>query len=192
MPRLFTGLELPAALAAELAMFRGGLLSARWVEPEDYHVTLRFIGDVSDRDGHEFADMLAAVRRRPVEVTLTGLTAFGGDRPRSIVVSIKPSQALVELQADHERVARRIGLAPETRKFTPHVTLARLTREATARNVADWLAVRGLFMSRSFTADAFALFSAKEHVGGAPYLVEESYPLAPMGARPVETAPTPF
>ncbi|MCZ8316750.1 RNA 2',3'-cyclic phosphodiesterase [Phreatobacter sp.] len=178
MPRIFTGLEVPEAIGDDLARLRGGLLGARWIEPEDYHLTLRFVGDVDDRTANEIADLLYAVRRRAIEVTLTGLGAFGGDRPRSLFVAVKQTQPLMELQAEHERIMRRVGLAPETRKFIPHITLARLGRDTTARTAADWLALRGLFLSRTFIVPSFVLFSSKESVGGGPYLVEESYPLA--------------
>ena len=49
MPRLFTGLEIPAEIGQTLSSLRGGLPGARWIDPENYHVTLRFIGDI---DGH--------------------------------------------------------------------------------------------------------------------------------------------
>ncbi len=178
MPRIFTGLEVPEAMADELSKLRGGLMSARWIEPENYHLTLRFIGDVDERTANEIADLLYVVKKRSIEVTLTGLGAFGGDRPRSLYVAVKQTQPLMELQAEHERIMRRVGLPPETRKFVPHVTLARLGRDATSRTVADWLALRGLFLSRTFIVPSFELFSSKESVGGGPYLVEETYPLA--------------
>jgi RNA 2',3'-cyclic 3'-phosphodiesterase len=178
MPRIFTGLEVPETMADDLSKLRGGLMSARWIDPEDYHLTLRFIGDVDERTANEIADLLYVVKKRSIEVTLTGLGAFGGDRPRSLYVAVKLTQPLIELQAEHERIMRRVGLAPETRKFVPHITLARLSRDATARSVADWLALRGLFMSRTFIVPSFELFSSKESVGGGPYLIEETYPLA--------------
>ncbi|MEI8144889.1 MAG: RNA 2',3'-cyclic phosphodiesterase [Alphaproteobacteria bacterium] len=178
MPRLFTGLEIPAVMAEELASLSGGLFGARWCDPEDFHITLRFIGDVDDRTAHDIADLLHAVRRRAFEVKLTGLGCFGGDKPRSVFIDVAPSQPMLELQAEIERIMRRVGLPPEPRKFKPHVTLGRLGREVTARSVADWIAIRGLFMSRSFYAPSFVLFSSKESVGGGPYLVEETYPLA--------------
>ena len=46
MPRLFTGLEIPAEIGQTLSNLRGGLPGARWIDPENYHVTLRFIGDI--------------------------------------------------------------------------------------------------------------------------------------------------
>mgnify|MGYP003334847552 CR=1 FL=1 len=59
------------------------------------------------------------------ELRLDGLSAFGGRKPRALVASAAPQQAMMELQAEHERLLQRVGLEPEGRKFAPHVTLAR-------------------------------------------------------------------
>jgi 2'-5' RNA ligase len=177
MPRLFTGLEIPTAVAQSLAMLRGGLPGARWVEPENYHITLRFIGDVDDGLAREIALLLSAVRRKGFALRLDGLAAFGGRKPRAVIASVAALPALLELQAEHERILQRLGLAPESRKYTPHVTLARL-RDASSRQVADYLAERGPFRSEPFQVERFVLYSARASVGGGPYLVEADYPLA--------------
>ena len=177
MPRIFTGLEIPADVAAELAMLRGGLPGARWVDPENYHVTLRFIGDVDDVIAREVASALGQVRRREFELRFEGLTSFGGRRPRAVVAALAPAPALVELQAEHERLLQRVGLEPEGRKYTPHVTLARL-RDSSSRQVADYLASRALLQPLPFPVSRFVLFSARASVGGGPYVVEAAYPLA--------------
>ena len=75
MPRLFTGLEIPSQTGLMLSLLRGGLRGARWIDPENYHITLRFIGDVDDRMADEIADTLDRVRRAPVQVRITGLGA---------------------------------------------------------------------------------------------------------------------
>ncbi|HLW91647.1 MAG TPA: RNA 2',3'-cyclic phosphodiesterase [Roseiarcus sp.] len=176
MPRLFTGLEIPSDIAADLATLRGGLAGARWIDVENYHITLRFIGDIDDRMAHEAAAILDEIQRPSFTVTFDGLSWFGADRPRAIVAKVKPTAPLVELQADHERRLRRVGLDPEPRKYTPHVTLARL-RESSSRAVAEYLGVRGLFSSRQFEAKRFVLFSSRASTGGGPYLVEAAYGL---------------
>ena len=176
MPRLFTGLELPTPVAAQVALARGGVPGARWMEPNDYHITLRFVGDVDPGVAHAVAETLDEIRRRPIEVRFDGLSWFGGDKPRAIVARIRPEPALVELQAEQERRMRRLGLMPETRKFTPHVTLARL-RGVRTHTVADYLASRGALAVEAFTAERFVLFSSRESVGGGPYVVEAAYPL---------------
>ena len=176
MPRLFTALELPEAVVGQLALARGGVAGARWLEPEDYHVTLRFIGDVDGRAARDIAETLGDIRRPKTQVRFEGLSWFGGLKPRSLIARVKPEPALMDLQAEQERRLRRIGLEPETRKFTPHVTLARL-RGVGQASVASYLAARGALMAESFTAERFVLYSARDGSGGGPYLVEAAYPL---------------
>src|SRR6476646_4581971 len=126
MPRLFTGLELPEAVASQLASLRGGVAGARWLEPEDYHITLRFIGDIDARTARDIDEALGDIRRPKAPVSFEELSWFGGDKPRAIVAKVKPDPALMDLQAEQERRLRRLGVEPETRKYMPHVTLARL------------------------------------------------------------------
>jgi 2'-5' RNA ligase len=176
MPRLFTGLEIPATVGQSLSLLRSGLPGARWVDPENYHLTLRFIGDVDDVVAHEVASMLGKVRRNPFELRLDGLSSFGGRKPRAVVAAVAPAQPVVELQAEHERLMQRVGLEPEGRKYTPHVTLARL-RDSSSLQVADYLSNRAAFRSMEFMVSRFVLFSSRASVGGGPYVVEASYPL---------------
>jgi 2'-5' RNA ligase len=184
MPRLFAGLEIPAEIGQTLANLRGGLPGARWIDPENYHVTLRFIGDIDGVSANEIADLMSRVERRPFEVAVRGLSSFGGKKPRAVVASVDPSRPLLELQSELERLVRRCGLEPEGRKFTPHVTLARL-RDSCDRDVADYLSVRGYFPTKIFTASRFVLFSSRASTGGGPYLVEDSYALLRMSAYPL-------
>ena len=176
MPRLFTGLELPAAVVGQLALMRGGLSGARWLDPEDYHVTLRFIGDIDARTARDIEEVLGDIRRPRAPVRFEGLSWFGGNKPRAIVAKVKPEPAFMDLQAEHERLLRRIGVDPETRKYTPHVTLARL-RGVRQASVAGYLSERGAFSAESFDAERFVLYSAREGSGGGPYVVEAAYPL---------------
>jgi 2'-5' RNA ligase len=83
----------------------------------------------------------------------------------------------MELQAEHERLLQRLGLEPEGRKYTPHVTLARL-RDSTSRHVAEYLSARGHFRSSPFQVSRFVLLSSRASIGGGPYVVEAAYPLA--------------
>lgn len=176
MPRLFTALEVPPSVAESLARLRGGVSGARWIDVENYHITLRFIGDVDDAFARDVANALARVRRPELTVTLDGLDSFGGDRPRAIVVRARTDPALIDMQAEQERLLRRLGAPPEARKFSPHVTLARL-RGASASGVAAYLGARGYFPPLRFLAERFVLYSSRDSVGGGPYIVEAEYPL---------------
>jgi 2'-5' RNA ligase len=177
MPRLFTGLEIPREIGEEFALMRGGLSGARWIDRENYHLTLRFIGDIADDVATDVYQTLDRIRRPSFPVTFEGITSFGGDKPRAIVVKAKPATPLLELQAEQERLMRRIGIPAEPRKFTPHVTLARL-RSTPTFAVADYLSSRGGPFPHGFEAKRFVLFSARDSVGGGPYVVEAAYPLS--------------
>ena len=177
MPRLFTALEVPSEIAFSLSLLRGGLPGARWVDPENYHITLRFIGDIDEPTADEIAGALARVDRPGFDVSLEGLGAFGSRRPHSLFAGAKSSPALKELQAEQERIIQRIGLEPERRKFTPHVTLARM-KSASEPDVAAYLALRGDFRTAPFPVGRFVLLSSRASRGGGPYVMEEAYPLA--------------
>lgn len=182
MPRLFTGLEIPADVAAALVQHRGGLPGARWMEPADYHITLRFLGDVDGRMANDVFGFLQDIQRSSLTVTLEGLDSFGGDKPRSVFARVRQTPELTALQAEHERLMRRLGLSPEKRKFTPHVTLARL-KDASPMDVAWHLASRPLVRPIHFQANRFVLYSSRASVGGGPYVIEAAYPLGePRGA----------
>src|SRR4051795_12189406 len=104
MPRLFTGLEIPPEVAQSLSMLRGGLPGARWIDSENYHVTLRFIGDVDDDVAHEVASLLGRVRRAAFEIRLDGVISFGSKKPRAVVATVAPAPPLMEAQAEQERL----------------------------------------------------------------------------------------
>jgi 2'-5' RNA ligase len=177
MPRLFTALEIPSPVAFSLSLLRGGLPGARWIDPENYHITLRFIGDIDEPTADEIADGLARVARPRFTLSLDGLGAFGSRKPHAVFAAVKSSPALKELQAEHERIIQRTGLQPERRKFTPHVTLARL-KGASEPDIAAYLGLRGEFRTDPFPVGRFVLMSSRASRGGGPYVTEEAYPLA--------------
>ncbi len=176
MPRLFAGLEIPPHAGQVLCGLQAGLYGARWIDPSDFHITLRFIGDIGDRMADDIDSLLADVSRSPISLRLTGLGCFGGDKPSSIHACVEPSRALSDLQSEVERLIRACGVGLDRRKFQPHVTLARL-KHVSPLDVAHYLSERGYFPPQSFTVSRFVLFSARAGVGGGPYRVETTYPL---------------
>lgn len=182
MPRLFTALEIPRDAALSLSLLRGGLPGARWIDIENYHLTLRFIGDVEGHIADEIAEALDRVARPGFQVTLSGVGAFGQKKPHAVWAGVVPSPEMTALQADIERICQRVGVPADTRKFTPHVTLARL-RNTSPRDVAHYLSARGNFAALPFRASRFVLMSSRDSVGGGPYVVEEAWPLKAADAH---------
>ena len=176
MPRLFSGLEIPSGVGPRLSLLQGGLRGARWIDPDNYHLTLRFIGDVEGPVADDIAEGLARIVRPQFDLRIDSLGCFGSRKPHLVWARVVPDPPLLDLQAEHERVVQRAGLPPEGRKYTPHVTLARL-RGSSQGDTADWLAMHGDFRPVSFPVTRFALFSARASTGGGPYVVEATYDL---------------
>ena len=101
MPRLFTGIEIPPEIALALSSFRGGLPGARWIDPENYHLTLRFIGDIDERMADDVCSALADTGRgNPLDITIDGLDSLGGGKPRAVFVRTSGNGELSEPQAE--------------------------------------------------------------------------------------------
>jgi len=181
MPRLFTAIEIPRQIGERLSLMRGGLSGARWIDPENYHLTLRFIGDVDMVAAEAAAEALARVRRQALTIRFAGLGPLGTKKQHAVVALVAEDKPLMELQAEQERVLQRAGLPHEARRYTPHVTLARL-RGGHPRDIAEYLSVRG-YLAETFIADRFVLYSSRSSVGGGPYVVEEAYDLLPESPR---------
>lgn len=189
MPRLFVALEVPRDAALSLSLLRGGLPGARWIDTENYHLTLRFIGDVEGHIADEIAGALDRVRRQSFQLQLSGVGTFGSRKPRALWAGVAASPDLSALQGEIERSFQRLGLPADARKFMPHVTLARL-RDVSAPDVATWMSARGNFRTAVFRVPRFVMMSSRSSVGGGPYVIEESWPLITRepGMQPVPHA----
>lgn len=141
---------------------------------ENFHITLRFIGDIDERVAEEVIFKLGQIEHGPFHVCVNGLEVFGAKKPRTLFAAIRQNSELDDLQIKHERVFRQIGLAAESRKYAPHVTLARLGG-VYAQQVTRYIEQQGEFLPLEFNVEGFALFSAKNSVGGGPYIIEEKY-----------------
>jgi 2'-5' RNA ligase len=182
MPRLFTGLEIPPEVALDLQIMQGGIPGARWMDPANYHLTLRFIGDIDAGLAREVARALDQVSFRPFRVKLKGVGVFGGNKPHSLYAGVEENTELRRLRDAHERLAQVLGVPTEPRKFVPHVTLARL-KDPDARALQRWVEVHSLYSTPAFDVSQFVLFSSRPLKGGGPYAVEETYQAGlPAGA----------
>lgn len=178
MYRLFAGIHLPDSITDRLLGMCGGIPGARWQRPEQVHLTLRFIGNV---DGGMYDDVRYALARAgaaaPFDVQLDGVGHFGeGRRARAIWVGLADCPPLAALQSKIESILVRTGLAPEQRKFKPHVTLARLKNPDMER-LRRFLSDNAMFRSDPFRIDSFHLYSSQLSHGGAIYRIEETYAL---------------
>ena len=190
MFRLFVGLRLPDAMNRNLAKLCHGLPGARWVDPENYHMTLRFIGAVNRHTAADIDGTLQRIDAAPIELTLLGLGTFGqGRKTRALWAGAEPSAGLVHLHNKIESAVVRAGQPPETRKFIPHVTIARF-RDAHPDRIQSFIERNALFHTGPVTLDRFILFESHLGKGGSHYEELSDYPLYPppdRGRRPSRT-----
>ncbi len=165
-----------------LALAQSGLDGARWVAPEDLHITLRFLGDVSDEVAWAFSEAVAAIRCPRFSLALKGVGVFGGRRPKAVWARVVADEVLWDLQRAHEKAARAAGLPPEKRAFVPHVTLGRL-KNSRPESVARYLARQEFLETPPMEVQEVTLFSARPGRGGGPYVPEEVFPLGESSHR---------
>jgi len=182
MIRLFVGLAIDPTLAAGLEPLATGIPGARWVAPRNLHLTLRFIGEVEDGIAEDIHLALATIASPGFALTLETLGTFGHRRPHTLWLGVAREAALERLQGKVEAAAVRAGCLPEPRKFTPHVTLARLNGEATAR-IPDFIAGNSPFRAGPMKVAHFTLFRSHLSHNGADYEALAEYPLGLEDAR---------
>jgi 2'-5' RNA ligase len=177
MLRLFVGIPLPPAQCLTLSTICVGLHGANWVDPGNYHVTLRFIGEVDEGMAADIDDALQAIRAQRFNLTIAGLDLFGtAERPRTLYAAVDQNR---ELQALHERVdmaVGRAGLAPEGRRYTPHVTLARF-QGGNMAEIQRFIAAHNLLRLDPFKVEEFQLIASYLSRSGAIYEDVAAYPL---------------
>ena len=178
MIRLFTAIALPDDLRARIAALEAGVHGARWVAGDNLHITLRFIGEVAEDRVDDIVAALDEVRGRAFTVVPGGAGHFGNGRKlRSIWVGIESSPEIAALHDKVDHALVRTGLPPEGRKYTPHVTVARLNG-AKRGHVLKWLEANGGFVALPFEARSFVLYESRMGRGGSVYVPLAEFPLS--------------
>ena len=176
MERLFVALAIPDDVAQTMTRVQHGVPGARWQTREQLHLTLRFIGDVDGVSGLAVRDALATIDAPAFTLSPHGVGEFGGKHPHALWAGVRACEALNHLQRKVETAIQRAGIVADRQKYTPHVTLARLTRPNIGR-VMDWLTDHALFGAPPFDVAGFILYSSVLTSDGSIYRAERAYRL---------------
>jgi len=179
MPRLFIALPVPDEIADELLALQSGVPDARWVSPENFHVTLCFCDLVQGALMRDLEEELSDVAGPPFPVAIAGVEQFSsGKQPKALVALVEKSDRLDWLQQKVSTVTRNCGIHVERRKFRPHVTLARFGNGAeTGHHIAQFMASHSTFRAGPWMAQHFALYSSRAGGNGRIYTEEAVYDL---------------
>lgn len=179
MIRLFVAIEIPQALRAELARLQNGVPGARWVAPENFHITLRFIGEVDNAAASDIDDQLARIGAIGFELSVKGVGYFAdGAKLRALYAAVESNPALEHLQQKVDSAISRAGIRLDGRRFVPHVTLARFSgRQDAGHHLAQFMASHSLWRPEPFDVEHFSLYSSVTRPEGSLYRIEAEYPL---------------
>jgi 2'-5' RNA ligase len=187
--RLFVALEVPSQVRDDFASLINELRAAdssfsksraRWIRPENLHVTLKFIGHVETGKLDAIRAALSEVHSKsPVEMRFHGLGFFpNGKRPRVFWAGMEASPNLGPLAAEIDARLKKVGIPVETRAFEPHLTLARFDPPGISDGLSE---IAQQNVTREFGAvrtGEFHLFESKTRASGAEYTRLSSFPFA--------------
>jgi 2'-5' RNA ligase len=173
MLRLFVGIDLPPELKLSLSLMASGVPGAKWVDPGNYHLTLRFIGEIDEGAAEDVDAALRLIRAPRFELTLATVNHFGR---RQLWVGVERNDALQHLHQKIETALSRLGFAPDEHRYTPHVTLARLKGTSEER-VQAYIMAHALYRALSFPVDHFSLIASYLTKSGSIYEDQADYRL---------------
>jgi len=184
--RLFTAIDIPASLREALSELQDtedtNALSVRWTDPEQVHVTLRFIGDVSEEEAVRYEEALATVDVDPVRCVPqqpSGLDVLPSRQsPRVLVLGLERTDSMMTL---YEAVSEKLeseGVTPEGRTYRPHVTIGRLD-DPDPKAIHNFLRSHDERTFSAFEADRFVLYESTLSPDGAIHEPQAIFPLEP-------------
>lgn len=174
--RLFVAIPIPEDIAERLLTLEADVPGASWRLAEHYHLTLRFLGEIDEAQARDVDDELGRIVAAPFELALAGAGSFGGKEPSALWAGVDAPPDLARLAASCESAVRRAGLAPEPRKYKPHVTLA-YCHGTLDIDVANFLQDAAAFRTDPFWVDHFCMYSSRATRAGSHYVEEAVYPL---------------
>jgi 2'-5' RNA ligase len=171
MFRLFVGIAFPDDVRFRLATLCSGLPGAKWIDPENMHLTVRFIGEVGGAQAEDIDSALRRISAPPFDLVISGIDCFEtGGKVHTLWAGFEKQPLLLHLYGKVESALVRAGCEPERRKFKPHVTLARFRGSGGGR-IGSFVQAYNRFAIGPFQVDRFTLF--RSHLGSEKAHYEE-------------------
>ncbi|WP_455476498.1 2'-5' RNA ligase family protein [Bartonella sp. B17] len=153
MLRLFSALQIPQQTTQSLISLQNGLSQARWMNPQNFHITLYFFGEVKCSVVDEIIYAFNTIKLSPFKL-----------------------QTLNLLHEQIQCIRKHLKLPPDKRKFTPHITIAQFL-DAKPEDISSYVSSRRDFVLPPFEIDHFVLFSSPSLDDNVPYIERGSWTL---------------
>ena len=164
MIRAFVGIPVPADITRMLTGVQVGLEHGRLVPPENFHITLAFLGEHPEPVIEDVHTLLDRIHPEEIDLQIEGLGVFGGEKPRLLFAEVVPNKALSNLRKRVRTAAREAGIELEHGRYHPHVTLARFGSGLVGGDMLDlqrFLSARMARTKGAFIAKGFSLFESR-------------------------------
>lgn len=187
--RLFVALQLPEDIQQKVASLRGGIPEAKWIPEGNAHITLAFLGEVSNSEMPDICMALGRIRYPEFQIQLDSVGVFGNSkRPRILWAGLANSDPLQRLQQKVNTALENTGFQLEDRRFKPHITLSRIHLSPYER-VRQYLSDNALFKTGPVEINSFTLFSSHLAHSGAIHSEEMIFDLSPATDSQLAKAP---
>ncbi len=181
MPRLFVAVDMTDEVKEKLSALETPIPTARWVRPEQMHLTLKFIGaDVPDDRVGPIKAALSSIEAAPFELSVQGAGRFPANprqAPSVLWIGLSQPPELLDLQRKIENALKPVGFKPEKKSFMPHITLARLKAFRAVPELDRFIEKHHRYEAGAMQAREFILFESKLTSEGSVYSQEGRYPL---------------
>jgi len=175
MPRLFVAIDMPEDLRGKICELRRNLPGVRWTNREQIHMTLSFIGDSDDEHFEEIRASLSEIIFNPLQLEMTSSGFFPNERRPSVFwLGCMENPALSKLKNDIDDILEMNGVQRDKRRFTPHITIARL-KDIPSKEIVK---LRDIYMGmfpQVFAVGEFILYSSILTSNGATHAKEKTY-----------------
>lgn len=176
MPRLYVAIELPDEIVDQIERLCVGLPDVRWIDRDDLHLTLRFIGEVDHPTYEEVGEALADIMGQPFDIRLEGIGHFPPrGEPTALWIGVSPSEQLQALKRRVDRTLAELGVGPDKGRYAPHVTIARVRGILPENRLGSFLHRLSLYRSEPFPVTGFTLYSSTLRPDGALHVPEATY-----------------
>ncbi|WP_273756366.1 RNA 2',3'-cyclic phosphodiesterase [Bartonella sp. MM73XJBT] len=177
MSRLFSAIQIPQQTTQALISLQNGLPNAQWINPQNFHATLSFFGEVENAVAAELMRAFDTIKLPPFVLQIKGFDVFGSENaPHSLVVRIEPCETLNLLHEKMQTIRNSLILTTDEKQFIPHITVARLF-DIKPEDLPSYLSSRGNFSFHPFEVDHFVLLLSSSPSSDAPYIVKGSWAL---------------
>lgn len=179
MIRAFVALMLPKRLRDDLEGMQAGLTVGRLVPPENYHLTLAFLGEHPRPVLEDLHLELETIAPEPLDLTINGVDVFGGSSPRALFAAVLQTDPLKALRAKILHAADEAGIHPDRRRFHPHITLSRFSGlgDEDRLELDQFIARRLEISAGPFIIPSFGLYRSTLRNGPPVYDLMAEYPI---------------